>query len=90
MRIVKQYLSLLLTALSEFIDFCDYQCIYCYNHDSESKSRPMRLRHLLNLLRLTTMPSLKILKKLIVTRVNFAVKIMASEDNNTVMIEGEE
>ena len=43
MQIVKQYLSLPLTAQLEVTDFCNHRCIHCYNLDSEIKNRPMRL-----------------------------------------------
>ena len=42
MQIVKQYLSLPLTAQLEVTDFCNHRCIHCYNLDSEIKNRPMR------------------------------------------------
>ena len=42
MQIVKQYLSLPLTAQLEVTDFCNHRCIHCYNLDSEVKNRPMR------------------------------------------------
>lgn len=43
MRVIKQYLSLPLSAQIEVTDFCNHRCIHCYNLDSELKNRPSRL-----------------------------------------------
>lgn len=43
MRVVKQYLSLPLSAQIEVTDFCNHRCIHCYNLDSELKNRPSRI-----------------------------------------------
>lgn len=42
MHIEKKYLSLPLTAQLEITDYCNHQCIHCYNLDSEVKNRPAR------------------------------------------------
>lgn len=42
MQIVKQYLSLPLTAQLEVTDCCNHRCIHCYNLDSDIKNRHIR------------------------------------------------
>ncbi len=42
MQIVKQYLSLPLTAQLEVTDCCNHRCIHCYNLDSDIKNRYIR------------------------------------------------
>lgn len=42
MKIEKKYLSSPLTAQIEITDFCNHQCVHCYNLDSKIENRPVR------------------------------------------------